>query len=320
MTECHGAQLPWRVHLPATRVALAVGVVCLALQNVLAALASATTGIGVTTGLGEHVISTVCDHLSERHFMSTAPLSPDLDSDLDLDDFEPDDVEVELVVFDMAGTTVSDNGLVERAFVLAAQRSGIADTADALEEAVAFVRETMGQSKLDVFRELTDSEEDALAATEAFETAYGELVERVGVSAIDGTSDLFQELRDNGLKIALVSGFSRATQDTLIDALGWSDLIDVSLCPAEAGRGRPYPDLPLTALLRTGTSSVAAMVVVGDTASDMLSGLSAGAGLVVGVLTGTHDTETLEDAGADVVIDSVADLAELLGLREETID
>ncbi|WP_241994671.1 hypothetical protein [Cryobacterium levicorallinum] len=58
--------------------------------------------------------------------MSTAPLSPDLDSDLDLDDFEPDDVEVELVVFDMAGTTVSDNGLVERAFVLAAQRNAAA--------------------------------------------------------------------------------------------------------------------------------------------------------------------------------------------------
>ncbi|WP_105036331.1 phosphonatase-like hydrolase [Cryobacterium aureum] len=250
--------------------------------------------------------------------MSTAPL--DLDLDLDLDDFDTEDVDVELVVFDMAGTTVSDDGLVERAFVLAAERSGLVDTAEDLEEAVAFVRETMGQSKLDVFRELTDSEEQAVAATVAFETAYGELVEQVGVTAIAGAADLFQELRDAGVKVALVTGFSRATQDTLIDALGWSELIDVSLCPAEAGRGRPYPDLPLTALLRTGASSVAAMVVVGDTASDMLSGLSAGAGLVVGVLTGTHDTDTLEDAGADVVIASVADLAELLGLREETIE
>ncbi|WP_104083534.1 phosphonatase-like hydrolase [Cryobacterium sp. Y11] len=248
--------------------------------------------------------------------MSTAPLT----SDFDLDEFDPEDVDVELVVFDMAGTTVSDDGLVERAFVLAAQRSGIADTSDALEEAVAFVRETMGQSKLEVFRELTDSEEAAVEATTAFETAYSELVERVGVTEVLGAADLFQELRDAGVKVALVTGFSRATQDALIDMLGWRDLIDVSLCPVEAGRGRPYPDLPLTALLRTGTSSVAAMVVVGDTASDMLSGLSAGAGLVVGVRTGTHDTETLEDAGADVVIDSVADLAELLGLRGDAIE
>lgn len=248
--------------------------------------------------------------------MTTAPLS----LDLDLDDFDTEDVDVELVVFDMAGTTVSDDGLVERAFVLAAERSGLADSAAELEEAVAFVRETMGQSKLDVFRELTDSEEAAVAATEAFESAYGELIGRVGVTAIEGAADLFQELHDAGVKVALVTGFSRATQDTLIDALGWSDLIDVSLCPAEAGRGRPFPDLPLTALLRTGASSVGAMVVVGDTASDMISGVSAGAGLVVGVLTGTHDSETLEEAGADVVISSIADLAELLDLRGEEIE
>ena len=80
------------------------------------------------------------------------------------------------------------------------------------------------------------------------------------------------------------------------------------------------PGRVTTALLRTGVSRVAAMVVVGDTASDMLSGVSAGAGLVVGVLTGTHDSETLEEAGADVVIASVADRAELLGLREDEIE
>ena len=235
----------------------------------------------------------------------------------DFDDF--DDLDIELVVFDMAGTTVRDDGLVERAFVLAAQRSGIAATEAALEEALEYVRETMGQSKIDVFRELTDTESEAHAANDAFETAYGELIARVGVSAIDGAEDLFQELRDAGVKIALTTGFSRTTQDALIDSLGWADLIDLSLSPSEAGRGRPHPDLPLTALLRTGVSGVASMVVVGDTASDMLSGTSAGAGLVVGVRTGTHDAATLEAAGADVVIDSVAHLAELLGLRAEFI-
>ena len=127
--------------------------------------------------------------------MSTAPLS----LDLDLDDFDTEDVDVELVVFDMAGTTVTDDGLVERAFVLAAKRSGLADTADEVAEAIEFVRETMGQSKLDVFRELTDSEEAAVAATAEFEAAYGELVEQVGVTAIAGAADLFQELRDSGV-------------------------------------------------------------------------------------------------------------------------
>ena len=67
----------------------------------------------------------------------------------------------------------------------------------------------------------------------------------------------------------------------------------------------------LTALLRTRASSVASVVVVGDTASDVLSGRAAGAGLVVGVTTGAHSREQLLAAGADVVLDSVRELAGL---------
>ena len=89
---------------------------------------------------------------------------------------------------------------------------------------------------------------------------------------------------------------------------------------ADAGRGRPHPDLPLTALLRTETTSVDAMIVVGDTASDMQSGCRAGAGLVVGVLTGAHDEEQLTDAGAEEVLDSIVELPELLGLFAEDDD
>ncbi|MFC5931336.1 phosphonatase-like hydrolase [Cryobacterium melibiosiphilum] len=241
------------------------------------------------------------------------------DGQAELEDYDEEfeELDVELVVLDMAGTTVRDDGLVERAFVVAARAVGLATTDDALEAALDYVRETMGQSKIQVFRALTENEDVANAANVAFEAAYLELVIEAGVTAIDGAEDLFRELRDYGVKIALTTGFSRATQDALLDALGWADLIDLTLCPGDAGRGRPFPDLNLTALLRTGATSVSGMVVVGDTASDMLAGVNAGAGLVVGVLSGTHDEETLEDAGADVIIDSIADLAELLGLRDD---
>ena len=56
------------------------------------------------------------------------------------------------------------------------------------------------------------------------------------------------------------------------------------------------------------------LAVVGDTASDVESGLRAGAGLVVGVLTGSGTRDELEQAGAPHVLDSVADLLPLLGL------
>ncbi|MFF2372449.1 phosphonatase-like hydrolase [Agromyces sp. NPDC058110] len=228
--------------------------------------------------------------------------------------------EIELVVLDMAGTTVRDDGLVERAFALAAERAGFAPEGTAREAALDYVRETMGQSKIEVFRVLTGDEELAQRANDEFERAYAELIAEVGVEAIPGAEAVIRALRGAGASVVLTTGFSPSTRDALLDALGWHGLADHVLAPAEAGRGRPHPDMPLTALLRTGTSSVDAMAVVGDTQSDMASGVNAGAGLVVGVLTGAHGRDALEDAGADEVIASIADLPALLGLGDDAVE
>jgi len=237
--------------------------------------------------------------------------------DLDDEDFDDESGDIELIVLDMAGTTVADDGVVERAFALAAERSGIA-TGEAFESALEYVRDTMGQSKIEVFRVLADDDEDAAQrANAAFEGAYAELVASEGVAEIAGAADVIRELRGAGASVVLTTGFSPETRNAIIDALGWHDLADLVLSPADAGRGRPHPDLPLTALLRTGASAVDAMVVVGDTVSDVESGVNAGAGFVVGVLSGAHDRDALEAAGADAVIDSIVELPALLGLRGE---
>ncbi|MDH6238395.1 phosphonatase-like hydrolase [Cryobacterium sp. CG_9.6] len=235
-------------------------------------------------------------------------------TEYDSEDLEP--LDVELVVFDMAGTTVQDDGLVERAFILAVRDVGIATTDESLAEAIDYVRETMGRSKMEVFRALAHDEDAAEHANAVFESTYLELLQEGGIAGIPGVENLFRDLRSAGVKVALITGFSSATQQAIISELGWRDLIDAALSPTDAGRGRPFPDLPLMALLRTGATNVGAMVVVGDTASDIISGVNAGAGLVVGVLSGAHDADTLEEAGADAVIDSIADLGDLIGLSE----
>jgi phosphoglycolate phosphatase len=47
--------------------------------------------------------------------------------------------------------------------------------------------------------------------------------------------------------------------------------------------------------------------VIGDSPADLAMGRAAGAGLVIGVLTGAGDRRTLA-AGADLVLDSIAEL------------
>jgi phosphoglycolate phosphatase-like HAD superfamily hydrolase len=72
--------------------------------------------------------------------------------------------------------------------------------------------------------------------------------------------------------------------------------------------------MPLTALIRLGGGSVDELAVVGDTASDVESGLRAGAGLVAGVLTGSGSSESLSAAGAPHILDSIGGLVQLIGL------
>jgi phosphonatase-like hydrolase len=219
-----------------------------------------------------------------------------------------------LVVLDMAGTTVADGGLVERAFAAAATELGVEPGSRDHADKLAYVRATMGESKISVFRHLFGDEERAQRANAAFEKAYGELVDGGLVAPIPGAREAIEELQAGGRTVVLTTGFARVTQDAILDALGWQDLVPLTLCPADAGgRGRPYPDMVLTALLRTAAADdVREIAVVGDTSYDMLSGVRAGAGLVAGVLTGAHDSDALRAAGATHVLGSVAKLPGVL--------
>jgi phosphonatase-like hydrolase len=130
-----------------------------------------------------------------------------------------------------------------------------------------------------------------------------------------GAESLFTACRSAGIKVCLSTGFSAATRDAIVSALGWGSLVDLVLSPADAGRGRPWPDMPLTALMRLGGGSVHSLAVVGDTVSDVESGLRAGAGVVAGVLSGESTREELSAVparaglpGTPLILDSVADL------------
>jgi len=222
--------------------------------------------------------------------------------------------DIRLVVLDMAGTTVADGGLVEQAFAAAAGELDVEPGSADHAEKLAYVRATMGESKISVFRQLFGAEDLARRANSAFERAYGELVDGGWIAPIAGAREAVEELAEAGRTVVLTTGFARVTQDAILDALGWRELVPLTLCPADAGgRGRPYPDMVLEAFLRTrAAEGVRQVAVVGDTSYDMLSGVRAGAGVVAGVLTGAHGGAALRAAGAMCVLGSVAELPALL--------
>jgi phosphoglycolate phosphatase len=220
---------------------------------------------------------------------------------------------ISVACLDMAGTTVKDDGTVMDAFSasIATFNLPVAE----FNAAMKYIKATMGQSKIEVFRHILGSESAAQAANAAFETHYSAAVSAGEVTAMPGATRLFAACRSAGIKVCLSTGFSPATRDAIIDALGWGSLVDLVLSPADAGRGRPWPDMPLTALLRLGGGSVHELAVVGDTTSDVESGLRAGAGIVAGVLTGESTRAELEAVpsqaglpGSPLILDSIAGL------------
>ncbi|WP_298445421.1 HAD family hydrolase [Ferrimicrobium sp.] len=213
---------------------------------------------------------------------------------------------VELVCFDMAGTTVQDAGRVLEVFDRAIFE--IEDRKPTDEER-AYVVRTMGQSKIEVFTALLHSDSKALQATRAFEHYYREAVEASGVEEIPGATDLFRQLHHHGVRVFLTTGFAAVTQELLIDKLGWAPFIDGALCPTDQLRGRPFPDMILAASLAARVSSMAQVMSVGDTTMDATAGRNAAVGDVIGVLTGGFTKEALLQAGAHRVLPSVASLA-----------
>ncbi|MGY4709225.1 phosphonatase-like hydrolase [Mycolicibacterium sp. CBM1] len=220
--------------------------------------------------------------------------------------------EIQLAVLDMAGTTVADGGLVIEAFDAAATAVGLPTAGQDREHARQYVLDTMGQSKIAVFRALFGDEQRAQQANRAFETAYDTLIENGGAHPIPGAAAAVAELRRAGVKVALTTGFSPATQVKLLAALGWQSLADLSLAPGAGVRGRPYPDLILTALMRLEIDGVGNVAALGDTGNDVDSALRAGCAIAAGTLTGAHEEQQLRDAGATHIVSTVTEFADLV--------
>jgi phosphonoacetaldehyde hydrolase len=250
----------------------------------------------------------------------------------------------DLVILDWAGTMV-DFGCEApvRALIEAFAQEGVA-----VDAAVA--RRDMGKAKADHVRSLFQYPQvsDAWRAQHdghtANENSIETIIARVGplmckhaataATLIPGARETVDQLRLRGLKVASSTGYTRAMMtEVLVRAAEQGYVPQHVVCAGETPAGRPSPLMIYKACAELGVWPLSRVIKVDDAEVGIAEGKAAGV-LTVGVVSGNTlglSLETLRalsastraerleaarrplwDAGADLVIDSVADLVPAL--------
>lgn len=223
----------------------------------------------------------------------------------------------ELVVFDMAGTTVSDNGNVNQFFLNAFASEGIIISASAINKVMGYRKIEAVEKVLVQYApflgELHDKTKHSIhdKFTADMVAFYQE---EETVQPLPFAETLFQLLQSRGIKVALNTGFTRIITDAILAKLNWqhNPFINVTLSSDEVPEGRPHPFMIHTIMSQLGITDVSKVVKVGDTEVDIEEGRNAGCGLVVSVTTGSYSRKALAQFAPDYIIDSLQEFPALI--------
>ncbi|TKG88486.1 HAD family hydrolase [Puteibacter caeruleilacunae] len=236
---------------------------------------------------------------------------------------------VKLVVFDMAGTTVKDENEVEDCFFAAVEETGLTATRERINS-------MMGWSKRLVFETLwkeqcpnvaeAELEEMIEKSYQKFKTVLENHYRTQPVLPTEGCLELFKSLSEQGIKIALTTGFYREVTNIILDRLGWDkgldenyiggEIIDASIASDEVASGRPSPFMIQKAMNLLNVESFDEVIKIGDTPSDLQAGKSAGCLLSLGVTNGTHTAEEMSKFENDGLIPSLAEFVPFVMKQE----
>lgn len=222
---------------------------------------------------------------------------------------------IDLVVFDMAGTTIDDHGLVYVALEQSVVEAGATVSKSDLQR-------WMGTDKVRAITSLLGLggvDADAVLVSRVFDrfrTILAQAYETKPPVALPGVEDALRDLRRRGIKTSLSTGFSSDLAGPLLASLGWTtgdgprDLLHAVVTTSDVAAGRPAPYLIHRAMERTGVIDVHRVLAAGDTIVDVQAARNAGV-IAVGVLTGSLTRSDFHAHQHDFVLESVVDILKM---------
>jgi phosphonatase-like hydrolase len=221
---------------------------------------------------------------------------------------------IKLVIFDIGGTIIEDNGEVISAFSAALEANGVRATQ-------AELTELKGASKRAVVKKFVERQwgkEDVAnegRITKAYQDFKGKLegsFSNGGVKPIRGAESTFEWLKAQDILCATTTGFYRFVTERILETAGWKSTFASNICSDDVKIGRPAPFMIFRAMESAGVDDVREVLNVGDTRLDLQAGKRAGVLGVVGVLTGIQKEDRLRTENPSHLISSVADVPALV--------
>ena len=207
---------------------------------------------------------------------------------------------VKMLVFDMAGTTINEKGIVYKTLYETIKNFNL----DIKEEDIS---KWHGANKYEVLnnyveKDINTSDELKNKLKSQLHTNFNNnLKEKYfsssNIDLIDNRiPELFENIRNRDIKIALNTGYNKDIQAAIIKKLKMNEFIDDYISSEEVKFGRPYPYMIHKLMERNNIINPVNVIKFGDTRNDVLEGLNANCLSSIGVLSGADDRTKLSEA------------------------
>ena len=215
---------------------------------------------------------------------------------------------IKMLVCDMAGTTINENGIVYKTLYNCIKK--VNDKINMKD-----MNKYHGYNKTEVM-EYYLNQTDIIDKNKTFEMMKQEFTDTLEheykynpeIELIHPTlPDFFNDLRKDNIKICLNTGYNKHIQKILIDKFNMNEYIDDYISSEEVMRGRPYPCMIKTLMLRNQIYNPMTIIKIGDTCIDIQEGKNMNC-LTVGVLSGADSKVHLMKHNPTFIVDNIIDI------------
>jgi len=231
-------------------------------------------------------------------------------------------MQIQCIVFDMAGTTVNEDNIVYKTLQAALNHYNVPVN---LNHVLLY---GAGKEKFQAIKDIISNSSyslDEMVQLEVFNYFLAQLdiaYSDFDVTPMTGAEQVFAILKQSGIKVVLNTGYNRSTAENLLKKLGWTEgqQIDLLVTASDVLHNRPMPDMILYAKDKLQIAHTKQMVKIGDSCIDIEEGKNAGCLLNIGITTGAQTETQLMEAKPEYIIHSLNSLLEILAKIDATIE